>query len=318
MFEEEIRHALEQYEEEEQRHVHETSNVEDDFDDSDFEGEQEVVEINEFDSCSEVSEEEANNLEVDDISDDDFSFFIGKDNETIWSSKSLVPKNSRVPAKNIIKFVPGPRRICRDTQKPIDAFLKFINLDFIDIIVDCTNIFIDSKRVLVNYSRDRDCKETTRDEILAVIGILYLIGVKHGNRANCRELWKDDGTGMIITRATFSYKRFLFLLRSIRFDDLSTRNEREKSDKLAAIRNVYDIFLGNCRNNYNHSEFTTIDEMLFAFRGRCGFVQYMPQKPAKYGLKFYGLCDSKTFYTSNFEIYCGKQKPGPYDVSNKQ
>lgn len=43
----------------------------------------------------------------------------------------------------------------------------------------------------------------------------------------------------------------------------------------------------------------------------------MPQKPAKYGLKFYGLCDSKTFLTSNFEVYCGKQRLGPYDVSNK-
>lgn len=56
--------------------------------------------------------------------------------------KPFVPKNNKVPAKNIIKFVPSPKRICRDTQKSIDAFLKFINLDLIDIIVDCTNIFI--------------------------------------------------------------------------------------------------------------------------------------------------------------------------------
>lgn len=108
---------------------------------------------------------------------------------------------------------------------------------------------------------------------MAVIGILFLVGVKHGNRANCREIWKYDGTGMIITKATFSYKRFLFLLQTIWFDDLSTRKKREKIDKLAAVRNVYDMFLTNCRNNYSHSEFTTIDEMLFAFRGRCGFVQ---------------------------------------------
>jgi len=152
---------------------------------------------------------------------------------------------------------------------------------------------------------------------MAVFGILFLGGVKHGNPANCKKLWKDDGTGMMITRVTFSYKRFLLLLRTIRFDHLSTRVERAKTDKLAAVRKVYDIFSANCRNNYSYGEFITIDEMLFAFRGRCGFVQYMPQKPAKYGLKFYELCDSKTFYTSNFELYCGKQKPGPYDVSNK-
>lgn len=42
--------------------------------------------------------------------------------------------------------------------------------------------------------------------------------------------------------------------------------------------------------------------MLVAFCGRCGFIQYMPQKPAKYGLKYYALCDSKTFYTLNFTV----------------
>lgn len=302
------------YTEEEIRRVLEQSD--DDIDGSDVEWEQEVVEVNEYDSGSEISQEDTNDMEIDDTINDIF-FYIGKDNETIWCSKPLVQNKSRVSKKNIIKCTPGPTRICRDTQKPINAFLKFITQDLIDIIVNCTNTYIGTKRAVVKYSRDRNCKDTTREEILAVIGILFLVGVKHGNRANCRELWKDDGTGMIITRATFSYKRFLFLLRSIRFDDLSTREEREKIDILAAIRNIYEIFLASCRNNYSHGEFTTIDEMLFAFRGRCGFVQYMPQKPAKYGLKLYGLCDSKTFYTSNFEVYCGKQKPGPYDVSNK-
>lgn len=57
--------------------------------------------------------------------------------------------------------------------------------------------------------------------------------------------------------------------------------------------------------------------MLHPFRGRCGFVQYMPNKPAKYGVKMYALCDAKTHYTFKFEIYCGKQKPGPYEISNK-
>lgn len=56
--------------------------------------------------------------------------------------------------------------------------------------------------------------------------------------------------------------------------------------------------------------------MLIAFRGRCSFVQYIPNKPAKYGLKVFVLCDAKTFYVSNFEVYCGKQPEGLYHLSN--
>lgn len=122
---------------------------------------------------------------------------------------------------------------------------------------------------------------------------------------------------MMLCRATFSYNRFMFLLRSLRFDDRNTRINREETDKLAAIREVYAAFNENCKNNYSLSEFATTDEMLHPFRGRCSFIQYMPQKPAKYDLKFYSLCDSRTFYVHSFEIYCGTQKIGPFSLSNK-
>lgn len=40
----------------------------------------------------------------------------------------------------------------------------------------------------------------------------------------------------------------------------------------------------------------TIDEQLKAFRGRSRFRQYMPSKPAKYGIKFWWITDSATSY----------------------
>lgn len=43
---------------------------------------------------------------------------------------------------------------------------------------------------------------------------------------------------------------------------------------------------------------------------------YISNKPAQYGIKVYALIDAKTFYTSNLEIYAGKQLPGPYNLSN--
>jgi len=166
------------------------------------------------------------------------------------------------------------------------------------------------------FAKERRCTETSRSEIMALLGLLYLIGTRKGHHANVRELWTADDTGIQILRACMSCDRFLFLLRCIRFDDLHTRPGRRQTDKLAPIRNILDIFVKNCQQCYNTSEFTTIDEMLHPFRGRCSFIRYMPNKPAKYGVKIFAICDAMTFYCSSLEIYCGKQPPGSYDVRN--
>ena len=55
----------------------------------------------------------------------------------------------------------------------------------------------------------------------------------------------------------------------------------------------------------------TIDEMLVGFRGKCSFRQYIPSKPAKYGMKIHALPDAKTSYLWNMEIYAGTQPKGP-------
>lgn len=114
-----------------------------------------------------------------------------------------------------------------------------------------------------------------------------------------------------------AHRRFVFLLRCLRFDDVNTREERRTIDKLAPIRNVFDRFNQNCKVSYIPGSYLTLDEMLFAFRGRCGFRMYIPNKPAKYGIKVFSLVDARCFYTVNMEVYVGTQPPGPYSFSTK-
>ena len=52
----------------------------------------------------------------------------------------------------------------------------------------------------------------------------------------------------------------------------------------------------------------TVDEQLMPLKSRCSFVTFMPNKPDKYGLKFWVLADVETKYVSNIDVYLGDQK----------
>ena len=96
-----------------------------------------------------------------------------------------------------------------------------------------------------------------------------------------------------------------------------TRVTRKAEDRVAPIREIFTLFVNSCQKNYSLGEFTTIDEMLVGFRGRCRFRQYIPSKPNKYGIKIYALVDAKMYFLHHLEIYAGKQPDGPYSLSNK-
>lgn len=141
-------------------------------------------------------------------------------------------------------------------------------------------------------------------------------GVLKSSRVNMEELWNSNGTGVELFRLTMSMYRFKFLLQHIRFDDVDTREERKQLDKLCPIRELFELFVSNCKHAYTPFKYVTIDEKLEAFRGRCGFRQYIPSKPNKYGIKIFALANGKTFYTCNLEVYLGQQPQGPFFVNN--
>ncbi|PSN30467.1 hypothetical protein C0J52_26860 [Blattella germanica] len=83
----------------------------------------------------------------------------------------------------------------------------------------------------------------------------------------------------------------------LQFDDLETREDRRALDKLAPIRELFDRFVRYCEKCFSLSQFTTVDKMLLAFRGRDGFLQYIPLKPNKYWIK--PLSKNKLLNTNN-------------------
>lgn len=115
-------------------------------------------------------------------------------------------------------------------------------------------------------------------------------------------------------RGSMSRNRFGEILRFLRFDDCRTRSARCSLDKAAPIRDVWEMMNVSLKQNYCPSENLTVGEQLYPFRGRCDFRQYIPSKPAEYGLKVWWLCDSSNNYPLRSQIYCDKEG-GTVDVN---
>ena len=91
-------------------------------------------------------------------------------------------------------------------------------------------------------------------------------------------------------KATMSVKRFEDIRCFLRFDDKRTKQFRLQTDHMAALRHIWDLFILNSKKRYSIHECVTIEEQLVPFKGRCRFLQYIPTKPGKYGIKIFWLC----------------------------
>lgn len=222
-----------------------------------------------------------------------------------WFSKPTVTAKGKTPAKNIVYVKPGPPPELRNILDPVRAFQQFISDEILEIIVQYTNQKIRS--VKQNYKREEAAivAETSLEELKALIGLYILAGVLKDNHLATDTMFNTTFCGTRY-KATMSQKRFEFLTACLRFDDADTRDERRKISRFTPIEEIWNKFIEACRTSYKPGSYVTIDEQLVGFRGHCAFRMYMPNKPAKYGLKLVLLCDVSTKYLIDAAPYIGK------------
>jgi len=192
------------------------------------------------------------------------------------------------------------------------AFKKIIPETLVNVIVAETNRKA-RQFYAMNPTGARIWYDTNSVEIYALISILIYAGVHKNWNERIDEFYRLDNRPFY--RATMSLQRLQQLLRFLRFDNYQTRMERLRDDKLAAFRDVWNMFAANIKEPYKPSSHLTIDEQLVLTRGRCSFRQYIPSKPGKYGIKIFWICDAKNSYPLKAEIYIGKQPNQPHAIN---
>nr|CAH7746572.1 unnamed protein product [Callosobruchus chinensis] len=96
-------------------------------------------------------------------------------------------KSLKRKRKNIVIHLPGPKGEAKNANTIEDSWKLFFPDETIQYIVSCTNIYIDAMQP--KFERSRDCKKTDFEEISAVLGLLYMAGLKKANHLNLLELW---------------------------------------------------------------------------------------------------------------------------------
>ena len=112
-----------------------------------------------------------------------------------------------------------------------------------------------------------------------------------------------------------SYRRFYFLTHYLSFDDYTARQERFKHDKYACYREVFEMLNKQNATMRTPSQYLTIDETLYPYRGQIGIKVYNPSKPVRYDLLIISICDAELPNTYFSLPYAGKpQIPREYYV----
>jgi hypothetical protein len=184
-------------------------------------------------------------------------------------------------------------------SKIVDFFNYFIDDYIVDKIVYCTN-----KRL------KKEDKPINLNEIRAFFGLLLLFGVTKKNNIDVGEIWAVESIHHSDwASACMSRNRFKLICSKITLDDVDSRAERMViNPKLYKVDEIFDRFRKNLGSALDPGYDLCVDEQLYAFRGKCQFRQYIPSKPAKYGIKYWTICDVQTSYCLEFIIYSGKDE----------
>ena len=76
-------------------------------------------------------------------------------------------------------------------------------------------------------------------------------------------------------------------------------------DKLWKVRPLLDIVCKRSLELYSPHPQISVDESMIGTKSRLSFIQYMPKKPVKWGIKNWVCADSVTGYILTFDVYCG-------------
>ncbi|CAK1548684.1 unnamed protein product [Leptosia nina] len=157
-------------------------------------------------------------------------------------------------------------------------------------------------------SRVNDWVETTTDELYRLFGLIIFMSIVVAERVD--EYWNREilaiGDGF---HKVMSLKRYWLLMRFLHFVNNYNVSICGSKRKVAKIQPIIDHCNVIFDSMYTARREICIDESLLLYKGPLNWVRCVRSKAARFGIKYYELCESKTGYLLKFEVYTGKEYP---------
>ncbi|XP_051242438.1 activating transcription factor 7-interacting protein 1 isoform X2 [Dicentrarchus labrax] len=220
---------------------------------------------------------------------------------TVWTYIELGEDRGRRQCQNVITEAAGPTvHAKRNIVDALTAFLCLVDDDTLKHIRDCT--VAEAHRV-----KEDKIWDMTVEELKAFIGLIYIQGAQGGKGMDLASFWSAEW-GCAFFKETMSRNRFQEIMQFLCFDRRETPHTRLRDNKFALMSDVWDRFVQNSIGCYKPGADITVDEQLLPTKARCSFLQYMANKPDKFGIKFWLAADVDTKYMVNGAPYLGKEE----------
>lgn len=249
---------------------------------------------------SNESEESFNQAEndFDSESENDEEEFLLKD----WKQ---IPLNKKIAASRFsFTGTPGITIPVEDSWKELDFLKLFLDANVISHILTETNRYAD--QFFKNQSKKKVWIPVTTDEFWIFLGILIYQGVI----IKPKQRWYWSKNKVIETpfvKNLMTVNRFEEILKFLHFSNNETYDQQaHPNPKLKKIWEVYEMINANFEKVYIPERDISIDESLMAFKGNISWKQFIPTKRARFGLKFFMMCESKSSYIIKTVLYTGK------------
>lgn len=186
-------------------------------------------------------------------------------------------------------------------MSPLELFSLFIDEKIIDCVLVETNRFAEQIG-----QDDSSWRAVTEAELLVFFAMKMLGGIVKMPEEEMN--WsKDELLERPIFRKLMTMKRYSKIKQYLHFVNNETHDAQTHPNP--KLYKIYDVFMTLCENLvkcYTPRQDVCIDESLMLFKGRLGWVQYIPMKRRRFGVKYFMLCESKTGYVYKMTIYVGK------------